>query len=80
LNIRILTFGIARDICGGSSVMISLDDESTVDDLRRNLEQDFPALKEVLKYSIAVNQEYASGELPLQECDEVAVIPPVSGG
>lgn len=80
VNIRILTFGIARDICGDPSISISIDDSSTVDELRNKLEQEFPSLKEVLKYSIAVNLEYAQGDMQLSDHDEVALIPPVSGG
>ena len=40
----------------------------------------FSTLEQIDSYAIAVNEEYAEGEIVLKESDVVAIIPPVSGG
>ncbi|WP_128894655.1 molybdenum cofactor biosynthesis protein [Longirhabdus pacifica] len=50
-------------------------------ELKQHLIQEFPALKAVIESSyIAKNQAYAHDEERLQPTDEIALIPPVSGG
>lgn len=53
---------------------------NTTSDLRAGLEQQFPRLKQLRSYMIAVNNEYAENSHMLTEKDEIAIIPPVSGG
>ena len=72
--------GLARDISGSRSFELDCIQQSTVSDFRKALVAVYPAMKELLKFSIAVNQEYVSDEMILNEGDEVAIIPPVSGG
>ena len=74
-----LAFGIAREIFGASSITIELA-ESSVADLKTSLELSYPKLKALASYLVAVNNEYAGDDLPLDIRDEVAIIPPVSGG
>lgn len=80
MTIRLLTFGIARDICGGSEVALDLPEGATVGQLRETLLQRFPRLLDLRALAIAVNSEYARDEQVLHPDDEVALIPPVSGG
>ncbi len=80
MTIRLLTFGIARDICGGAQVAIELPQGATVQQLRQQLLQRFPRLLDLRAIAIAVNSEYARDEQVLHPSDEVALIPPVSGG
>ena len=75
----IKTFGIARDILGGREVTIEIDGQS-VADLRKHLISNYPQLKELRSLFIAVNQNYADDTQGLSESDEIALIPPVSGG
>jgi len=79
MNVNVLAFGIAKDIFGGSTVTIELNG-STTGDLKQSLETRFPRLKQLASYMVAVNNEYASEESTLTERDEIAIIPPVSGG
>ena len=72
-------FGIARDIMGGSEVSLS-DSVQNVAELRSLLLSRYPKLKDLNSLLIAVNQKYASDEILVSESDEIAVIPPVSGG
>lgn len=53
---------------------------NTALDLKAALEQQFPRLKQLRSYMIAVNNEYAQDGGPITEADEIAIIPPVSGG
>lgn len=80
MNIRVLAFGIAKDFFGGSSVNIELADDATVFNLQYALEQQYPRLKQLKSYMLAVNNEYALPEDTIHERDEIALIPPVSGG
>ncbi len=80
MKINVLAFGIAKDIFGGSATEIELSDEATVNELRTSLEEQYPRLKQLVSYMIAVNDEYATAGDVLQQQDEVAIIPPVSGG
>ncbi|MGH2645059.1 MAG: MoaD/ThiS family protein [Chitinophagaceae bacterium] len=80
MEINLLAFGIAKEIFNGDLLKISLPERSSVIDLRKNLEQQFPAIKNVATYMVAVNNEYAANDLILHVNDEIAIIPPVSGG
>jgi molybdopterin converting factor small subunit len=53
---------------------------SSVGDLRNQLHATYPDLKKLNSLFIAINLEYAADEYLLTEKDEVALIPPVSGG
>jgi molybdopterin converting factor subunit 1 len=77
---RILAFGIAKDIVGGKQIDLDLPDVETVGALRRHLDTLYPRLLQLSSYVIAVNDEYADENIRLDVKDEVAIIPPVSGG
>jgi len=51
-----------------------------VRDFKQLLIDKFPKLSNQNNFSIAVNMEYATDDIMLQENDEIALIPPVSGG
>lgn len=80
MTIQILTFGIARDITGASALKIDLSEGATVADLQAVLWEQFPAFARLSSLMIAVNAAYSSEQTVLRESDEVALIPPVSGG
>ncbi|TAM99879.1 MAG: molybdopterin converting factor subunit 1 [Chitinophagaceae bacterium] len=80
MEIRLLAFGIVKEIFKVNLMEISLPEGSTVDVLRKNLEHEFPAIKRLSTYMIAVNNEYAAEDVILKAQDEIAIIPPVSGG
>lgn len=81
MKIQILFFASMRDIVGDRKLEWELPEGATVGQLRRDLVSRFPdmaAMAHIL--SMAVNGEYADNSVALQTGDEVAVIPPVSGG
>lgn len=80
MKIKILAFGIAKDIFGSTSVNLEMANDSTVYNLKYTLEQQYPRLKQLASYMVAVNNEYALPGDGLHERDEIAIIPPVSGG
>ena len=80
MKVNVLAFGIAKDIFGGSSVDVELPEAGTTASLKESLETRYPRLKQLASYMVAVNNEYAEDEVILNERDEIAIIPPVSGG
>ena len=78
--LEILTFGIARDIIGSSVFSIEMTEGTSVDDLKRQILTLYPRFIALSSLMIAVNAEYGNDETLLREGDEIALIPPVSGG
>jgi molybdopterin converting factor subunit 1 len=76
---RIKAFGIAREIMGGKELAFESKAEN-VGVLREELMETFPKLRALRSFFIAVNSSYAGDDTRLQETDEIALIPPVSGG
>ena len=78
---KILLFGITRDIVGSSSIsMESSQDLRTVKDLKSYLINSYPELNKLSSLAVAVNKSYAAEDDELNSYDEIALIPPVSGG
>jgi molybdopterin synthase sulfur carrier subunit len=77
--VKVKTFGISRDILGGREVELEMDGNS-VADLRSTLSAKFPEVQKLNSLFIAVNREYAGDDQLLYLTDEIALIPPVSGG
>jgi molybdopterin converting factor subunit 1 len=80
MKINILTFGIAKDIIGNRQLELELPDGSSVGYLKEILVALFPAFSDLKSLQVAVNEEFAFNELVLSSRDEIAIIPPVSGG
>lgn len=79
MTITILTFGIARQITGGP-VVLPHADVPTAGKLLLVMKERFPALAALRSLAVAVNGQYADAATSIQPGDEVALIPPVSGG
>ena len=79
MKYNIKTFGITKDILGGRIVTVELEG-NTVADLKKHLNASYPPLIELRSLFIAVNKKYAEDDIALTETDEIALIPPVSGG
>ena len=80
MNLKILCFGITRDIIGQFEYKLSLPVEATVADLKNQLSRQFPKFATLKSLRIALNEEYAEDAMILKENDEIVLIPPVSGG
>ncbi|AZA93655.1 Sulfur carrier protein moaD [Chryseobacterium nakagawai] len=80
MKLKILAFGITKDIFGAPEKEFVVHDNLNVKALKDILEKDFPQLVKLKSYFIAVNEEYAEEDQIITDTDEIAVIPPVSGG
>lgn len=80
MQIHILAFGITREICGARTFELELPDNSDTETLKEILFVRFPRLQALSSCLLAVNANYAHEPQILASGDEVALIPPVSGG
>jgi molybdopterin converting factor subunit 1 len=81
MQITVLLFGQAREWVGSSSLDFTLDAPATVESAFTILKSQHPQLAEMERSLLfAVNEEYASLSQPLSDGDQLAVLPPVSGG
>jgi molybdopterin synthase catalytic subunit len=81
MEVRVLFFGMLKDFAGRASEHLSLPENATLEDLLGHYREGNSRLKEALSsIAISVNQEYASPSTKLVNGDEVALLPPVSGG
>jgi MoaE-MoaD fusion protein len=81
MRVRVLFFGMLKDLAGRSSEVLELPDGAVVRDLLAHYSSEAPRTREALaSIAVAVNQEYAGPEVVLKADDEVGLLPPVSGG
>ena len=81
MRIRARLFAVQREIAGTRQIALELAEPATIDDAWRALVARVPALapgREFLRF--ARNGDYADAATALADGDEVAFIPPVSGG
>ena len=81
MKVRVRCFAAAREIVGTAELILDLPEGSTLIQLVDEVRCRFPRLEGLagsLLYS--VNREYASSDKRLAAGDEIALIPPVSGG
>ncbi|UHG90197.1 MoaD/ThiS family protein [Spirosoma oryzicola] len=78
--VSVLLFGITRDLTGQSAVSVPISEGARVSDLLDQLYQEYPKLSGIRSLLVAVNGEYAEVDQVLTSKDEIALIPPVSGG
>jgi molybdopterin converting factor subunit 1 len=81
MRVRVLFFGSLKDLAGKSSDFLELPDGALVRDVLLHYMAQVPQIRGLLaSLAVAVNQEYAGAETALRCDDEVALLPPVSGG
>ena len=81
VQVRVLFFGALRDLLGRSAETVSLPEGAPLSQLLDHYARENPKLQGLLpSIALSVNQEYATHDLRLRERDEVALLPPVSGG
>lgn len=79
MRVKVLFFALFRERAGTSKLELDLPQGSTVGAAKEILESQFPGL-ELSGGLAAVNQRFTGADHPLQEGDELAFLPPVSGG
>lgn len=81
MQVKVLFFGQLKDVVGAAEDRVELPEGASVEDLLAHYRKRFPRWAEFRpSLAVAVNQEYADGGARLRGGDEVALLPPVSGG
>lgn len=81
MRIRVKLFAVLKDAAGTGELALELPEGATVQSARQALLAQFPALgKHLPRVAFAVNCTYVRSDSPLRGDDELALIPPVSGG
>ena len=81
MKIKVLLFGLLKDIAGRSSETLELEDGAVVRDVLAYYSQTIPRFEAMIPgLAISVAEEYARPDRALREGDEVGLLPPVSGG
>jgi MoaE-MoaD fusion protein len=81
MRIQMLFFGMMRDIAGTHSETIEMPEGTSIRDVLEHYTAKLPDLKAMLpSLAVALNQRYADADAKLKSEDEVALLPPVSGG
>jgi molybdopterin converting factor small subunit len=80
MKIRLIAFGVAKDILQSRQTELELKTGDTLATVRQILLQRYPAFAKLKSLSFAVGVHYQNDSHVLNENDEVVIIPPVSGG
>ncbi|MFL2751335.1 MAG: MoaD/ThiS family protein [Dehalococcoidia bacterium] len=81
ISVNIKPFASYREMIGEKGIVMNLPEGASVSALISDLVDKYPGLKPVeSKMVVAVNYEYQGHNYILRSDDEVALIPPVSGG
>ena len=81
MTITVRLFAVLRERAGVSETPLTLADHATIAQAATALASKVPAIADYLpRVAFAVNQSYADRATDLNDGDELALIPPVSGG
>ena len=81
LNISVLCFGVLKELTGRAGDTVTFPEGARVQDVLLYYARQAPRFQAMLpSLAISVNQEYSAADRVLHDGDEVALLPPVSGG
>ena len=81
MKVRLRCFAAAREIIGTRELVVDLPEGSTLTQLIEQIRRQYPRLEGLAgSLLFSVNREYAPSDRRLAAGDEIALIPPVSGG
>ena len=80
MEVKLIAFGIAKDIMKGTTTGFSIDTPASILDLKNALTNKYPEFNKLQSLKFAINEDYQGDDYLLHEGDEVVIIPPVSGG
>jgi sulfur-carrier protein len=89
ITLKVKLFSILREIIGKEQIIVQLPrtdggrrrTSATVGDLRRRIYELYPAISaRRIVMAIAVNSKVANDKSVLNDFDEIALLPPISGG
>lgn len=81
MQVKVMCFAWAREVTGEDEIELDIPEGGTVADLRSRLEEKFPVFQNRMEsIAVSVNQEFAGDAKGIAAGDELALIPPISGG
>lgn len=81
ISITVRLFASIKDVAKMSEISVELPRASVADDVLSYLITQYPEMQRYRSYvRIAVNESYVDANFALHDGDEIAIIPPVSGG
>ncbi len=81
MQVTVKCFAWAREVTGADEIKLEVPEGGTVKELRASLGEKFPAFAERMEsIAVSVNQEFAGDSHGVSVGDELALIPPISGG
>ena len=81
MTVRVLIFAYLAEQVGTGALQLELSDNATVADAMAELGHRYSAIEQMRpRLAVSVNHEYVQAHHDLSEGDELALIPPVSGG
>ena len=81
MKVKLLLFASLKDIAGRRDLEMELDDGSTLQEVTEKLASLYPEIGRMQNsVRIAINQEFADENISLNNGDEIAFLPPMSGG
>jgi molybdopterin converting factor subunit 1 len=81
MRVRVKLFARLKDLAGAGELVREVEGPATVSTVWRALTAEIPALSQYERtMSVAVNAEYAKMAATVRDGDEIAFLPPVSGG
>jgi molybdopterin converting factor subunit 1 len=79
-TITVKLFASSREIIGKDKITLKLSEKTTALDLRRMILEQYPQIVRKIQFVIAINHKIADDATTVDQMDEVAILPPVSGG
>ncbi len=80
MKVKLLAFGIAREILHARKLQWDIREGDTIAKLKEYLFHQYPEFQKLRSLAFAVGDEYREENYLLKHDDEVAIVPPVSGG
>src|SRR5690242_13337503 len=81
MRVRVLFFGMLKEVAGQASAWLQLAEGATLGDVLSHYAAQWPRMREFMpSIAASVNQEYAGSSTKLKDQDEIGLLPPVSGG
>ena len=80
MQLKVILFGIAKDIVGNSRLDLRLNDGASIRALKEQLIAEYPEMGKLRSIAFAVDTDYVDDAYQLHDNEEIVIIPPVSGG
>ncbi len=80
MKIKTLFFGIAKDLCGSSELILDIPEKMTIGEFESFLSGKFSNLKNIRNFAFAANETFVERDYHIKKNDVLALLPPVSGG